>query len=202
MSQRLGRMLLRLYPSRIRQRYGDELLDLQNELRSEGDLSLLRLTRDGIAGALIARSATQRALILGGGLLIAGLIAVGVTLAGSGHRSNAAFYGSLKHPAVARLAATPAVPPSVPYGRSCLVSSGMSCSLRACSEYTASGPVRSTPTADAQALYRRDSRRARAVCVSRAYPSQAKPQTLYVNSASLSAGPSDEAHQGAAPTAS
>jgi hypothetical protein len=41
MSQRLGRVLLRLYPSRIRQRYGDELLDLQDRLRSEGDLSLL-----------------------------------------------------------------------------------------------------------------------------------------------------------------
>jgi hypothetical protein len=202
MSQRFGRMLLRLYPSRVRERYGDELLDLQTELRSEGELSLLRLTGDGITGALIARSATQRALILGGGLLVAGLIAAGTSLAGGGHRPLGDLSGSLRHPAVARLASTPSVRPSVPYGRSCLVSSGMSCSLRACSEYAASVPVRSTPAAEVQARYQRDSRRTRAVCVSRAYPSQANPQTVYVNSASLTATPSGKAVQETAPTAS
>jgi hypothetical protein len=99
---------------------------------------------------MVARTATQRALILGGGVLIAGLIIAGVTLAGGGHRSNGDLYGSRKHPAVAQLAATPTVRPSVPYGRSSLISSGMSCSLRACSEYTASVSVRATPTADAR----------------------------------------------------
>jgi hypothetical protein len=88
---------------------------------------------------MVARTATQRALILGGGVLIAGLIIAGVTLAGGGHRSNGDLYGSRKHPAVAQLAATPTVRPSVPYGRSSLVSSGMSCSRARCE------PAPSTP---------------------------------------------------------
>lgn len=37
MSSRLMRMLLKLYPRRIRNRYGDELLDLQSELEAQGD---------------------------------------------------------------------------------------------------------------------------------------------------------------------
>ncbi len=52
MSSRLTRTLLKLYPRRIRNRYGDELLDLQDELRAQDDVSRTHLIRDMLAGAL------------------------------------------------------------------------------------------------------------------------------------------------------
>jgi hypothetical protein len=53
MSTRLTRALLELYPRRIRNRYGDELLDLQDQLRTEDNLSRTRLIRDTLTGALL-----------------------------------------------------------------------------------------------------------------------------------------------------
>jgi hypothetical protein len=46
MSSRLMRTLLKLYPRRIRNRYSDELLDLENELRAQGEVSRTRLIRE------------------------------------------------------------------------------------------------------------------------------------------------------------
>ena len=60
MNSRLMRMLLKLYPRRIRNRYGDELLDLQSELDAHGDLSRTRLIRDMLAGTLLVRPGGQR----------------------------------------------------------------------------------------------------------------------------------------------
>jgi hypothetical protein len=60
MSSRLTRTLLKLYPRRIRNRYGDKLLELQDELRAQDDVSRTRLIRDMIAGALLVRPARRR----------------------------------------------------------------------------------------------------------------------------------------------
>jgi hypothetical protein len=80
MSSRLMRALLKLYPRRIRKRYGDELLDLQSELAAKGDLSRTRLIRDVFAGALLVRSSRQRAhVVIGAVLLMVGL-AIAVTI--------------------------------------------------------------------------------------------------------------------------
>ena len=80
MSSRFIRALLKLYPRRIRKRYGDELLDLQSELAAKGDLSRTRLIRDVCAGALLVRSSRQRAhVVIGAVLLMVGL-AIAVTI--------------------------------------------------------------------------------------------------------------------------
>jgi len=60
MSSRLTRTLLKLYPRRIRNRYGDELLDLEDELRVQGKVSRTRLIRDMLTGALLIRPTRQR----------------------------------------------------------------------------------------------------------------------------------------------
>ena len=80
MSSRLMRALLRLYPRRVRKRYGDELLDLQSELAAKGDLSRTRLIRDVFAGALLVRSSRQRAHVVIGAVLVMVGLATAVTI--------------------------------------------------------------------------------------------------------------------------
>ena len=85
MSSRLMRALLKLYPRRIRKRYGDELLDLQSELAAKGDLSRTRLIRDVFAGALLVRSSRQRAhVVIGAVLLMVGLAIAVTTISAPG----------------------------------------------------------------------------------------------------------------------
>jgi hypothetical protein len=127
-SSRLTRMLLKLYPRRIRDRYGDELLDLQDELRGQGDLSRMRLIRDMLAGAFLVRSARRAYLMMGAALLIGGLGFVGTKVGGRGTESPA----RASHPQV-RLAVPSAT--ASPY-RSCLAAGGSSCSLTPCAEFT------------------------------------------------------------------
>ena len=79
MSSRLTRTLLKLYPRRMRDRYGDELLELQDELRGQGDLSRVRLMRDMLAGALLVRPARRAYLMIGAALLITWFIVAGGT---------------------------------------------------------------------------------------------------------------------------
>ena len=64
MSSPFTRMLRKLYPRHIRDRYGDELLDLQDELRAHGEISRTRLFHDAIVGAVLARSRRQRAALV------------------------------------------------------------------------------------------------------------------------------------------
>lgn len=80
MSSRLTRTLLKLYPRRIRNRYGDELLDLQDELRAQDDVSRTRLIRDMLAGALLVRPARRAYLVIGAVLVIGGLVVAGAAI--------------------------------------------------------------------------------------------------------------------------
>ena len=90
MSSRLMRALLKLYPRRIRKRYGDELLDLQSELAAKGDLSRTRLIRDVFAGALLVRSSRQRAhVVIGAVLLMVGLAIAVTTISAPGTNPRA-----------------------------------------------------------------------------------------------------------------
>jgi hypothetical protein len=129
MSSRLTRALLRLYPRRIRNRYGDELLDLQDELRNRDNLSRTRLIRDGLTAAVVVRPGRERArLVIAAVLVIVGLAIAGSVIAGAGGSSRA-----LTSRAKAR-AAAPHVN-ATPYG-SCFVATGSSCSLAACTQFT------------------------------------------------------------------
>lgn len=128
MSSRLARTLLTLYPRRIRNRYGDELLDLENELRAQGEVSRTRVIRDMLAGALLIRPARQRArLITGAVLVIVGLAMAGTVIARHGTDSPV----RASHPKT-RLVAQAVV--AVPYG-TCFVVAGSPCSIAPCTEF-------------------------------------------------------------------
>ena len=135
MSSRLRRTLLKLYPRRIRNRYGDELLDLQDELRAQDDVSRTRLIRDMLAGALLVRPARRAYLVIGAVLVIGGLATAGTIIGGRGTDSPA----RTSHPQAQldRIWILPGVRSAValPYG-SCWVADGSSCSLTPCTEFT------------------------------------------------------------------
>lgn len=177
MSRRFRRALLVLYPPRFRRRYGTELLQLQDELRREGKLSRVRLTRDAVAGAFIARSPHQRALIAGSGLLIATLIAAATTLGESGRHSPA-----MPRAQLAAVAVTP-TRPALPYGRSCFVGAGTSCSLDACVQFTASPQTSTTVAAQAPGHNKRDSSQATTACVSDRHARHPQGRSLFVTGA-------------------
>ncbi len=162
MNRRLGRVLLALYPARVRRRYGAELLALQDELRREGTLPLPRLIRDAIAGALIAHAARGRSFRVAGGALVVGALAAAVILMGSGPRSGASR--SPHHPSIVGTAHI--LSPAPPGPRVCLITTGMSCSAQAaCPQFVDAPPVR-TAAAQARLVLRlRRSRRTTRGCV-------------------------------------
>jgi hypothetical protein len=171
MNSRLIRMLLRLYPRRIRNRYGDELLDLQSELGAEGEVSRTRLIRDMLAGALLVRPARQRAhLVIGAVLVIAGLAVAGTTLGGRGTDSPAR--ASHVH---ARLAVH-----SVDQAGSatCFVAASSSCSLRPCTEFTGRSSDEGAVVYSSVPATRRRSRLTGSRCV--AYPHVRRPRPVFV----------------------
>jgi hypothetical protein len=103
MSSRLTRTLLRLYPRRIRDRYGEELLDLEDELRAHGEVSRTRLIRDMLTGALLIRLTRQRArLVVGAVLVVVGLAVTGTIIGGRGTGAPA----RASHPRVQLVAQT------------------------------------------------------------------------------------------------
>lgn len=120
MSRRWRRALLRLYPSRIRRRYGDEVLELQDQLRAEGELSRRRLIRDALVGALLARSLRQRASVLGAVAVLVAVVVAGVELTGSHHRGRG--------PRIGVTAAFPLQLAQPESGQICLSRSRRSCS--------------------------------------------------------------------------
>lgn len=128
MSSRLTRTLLKLYPRRIRDRYGDELLDLQDELRAKGDVSRIRLIGDTLAAALLIRSARRACLAIGALLVIGGLAMTGTIISGRG----TATPPRASRPQV-RLGVQSAT--ANPY-RTCSLAGGSSCSLAPCSQFT------------------------------------------------------------------
>jgi hypothetical protein len=128
MSSRLTRALLKLYPRRIRDRYGDELLDLQDELRAQDDVSRTRVIGDMLAGALLVQPARRAYLLIGAVLVIGGLAVAEARIGGPGADSPARA-SHLQARLMARSAVT--APPT------CLVADGSSCSLTPCTEFTA-----------------------------------------------------------------
>jgi hypothetical protein len=131
MSSRLARILLKLFPRSVRHRCGDELLDLQDELRDNGELGPAQLIADMLAGALAIRFARHRAALLAPAVIVAVGVAVGLARIGSAGTASDARQPHF----VARLTAVPAT------GRTCLVRAGSSCSLTPCSEYIARSAV-------------------------------------------------------------
>jgi hypothetical protein len=115
------RLLLKLYPRRVRNRYGDELLDLQGELTARGDVSRTRLIWDMLARALLVRPARHRArLLIGAVLVVVGLAIAAPVTGGRATGSPARASRARVRLAVKRFNA-------VPYG-SCFVAAS-SCSL-------------------------------------------------------------------------
>ncbi len=164
------RTLLKLYPRRIRDRYGDELLDLEDELRAQGEVSRARLIRDMLAGALLIRPTRQRArLVTGAVLVIAGLAMGGAVIS----RGGANLPARASHPH-ARLAQTVI---ATPYG-SCFVAAGSSCSLAPCTEFTGQTSAGHTVAHSGVPATQRQARRTRTRCV--AYPHGRARYPVYV----------------------
>jgi hypothetical protein len=161
MSSRLTRALLKLYPRKIRTRYGDELLDLQDELRTRDNLSRARLIRDTLTAAVLVRPVCARArLVIAAALVIAGLAIVGLVIAGAGSSSPAQ---------TSSVQARAAVPPASvsPYG-TCFVAAGSSCSLAACTQFTGQASAQSAAVYDDRPATERRSRPAKARCATHA----------------------------------
>lgn len=129
MSSRLTRTLLKLFPRRIRDRYGDELLDLQDELRAKGDVSRMRLIGDMLAAALLVRPGRRTCLTIAALLVLGGLAMTGAIISARGTGTPVR-------------ASRPYVPLAVPSAtanpyRTCSVAGGSSCSLAPCSQFAA-----------------------------------------------------------------
>jgi hypothetical protein len=126
-SSRLMRTLLRLYPRRIRERYGDELLDLQEELRAQGNISRARQIQDMLGGALLVRRSRGMRVVIGTAIVVGGLAVAGAAISGLG---TAARPGPIR----AWLRAAVKSPSAVPH-ESCFVSDSSSCSVTPCHEF-------------------------------------------------------------------
>src|ERR1700719_2744974 len=139
MSSRLTRTLLKLYPRRIRDRYGNELLDLQDELRAQDEVSRTRLIRDMLTGALLVRHVRRPFLVIGAVLLIGGLAVGGAAIGGLGADSPART--SNPQAQLNRTWILPGVRRAVAAPPTCFVADGSSCSLTPCIEFTAQPSV-------------------------------------------------------------
>lgn len=148
MSSRLTRTLLKLYPRRIRNRYGDELLDLEDELRAQDDVSRTRLIRDMLAGALLVRPARRAYLVIGAVLVIGGLAMAGTIIGPRGSDSPART--SHAQAQLNRTWILPGVRSAMAVPPTCFVADGSSCSLTPCTEFTGRSS-REGPTAPSSA---------------------------------------------------
>ena len=121
MNARLFRLLLWLYPRRIRDRYGSELIDLHRDLDRHDANHRARLVLDMFVGALAARTTRERARLIAGGVALIAAVAFGIAMS-AGHAAN-------RPPARLALTATPIK------AHSCFVTSGSECSLSACQQF-------------------------------------------------------------------
>ena len=140
MSSRLMRTLLKLYPRRVRDRYGEELLALEDELSARGEVSRTRLIRDMLTGALLIWPTRQRArLVVGAVCLVTAVAVAAVIIGGRGIDVSVRGSHSVARPAAQasliqnRHAPTIMVP--MQQGVGCFVGAGSSCSLTPCSEF-------------------------------------------------------------------
>ena len=175
MSSRLTRTLLKLYPRRVRDRYGDELLDLHDELRADAAISRSRLIRDAVAGALLVRTARQRTrLAISATFVVIGL-ALAATIATRDPHS----------PPRASVDRAPSVTAAA--GGACFVAPGSRCSTVACTQFATEGSTQdavaylTTPAAAPQV------NRANARCA--AYPRARRARPLFVTRARESSQP-------------
>ena len=160
MSSRLTRALLKLYPRRIRNRYGSELLELQDELRTQGNLSRARLIRDTLSGAVLVRSVRERArLVIAAVVVIVGLAIAGSIITRAGTGSPAQTSRSQERATAPHVKATP-------YG-SCFVTTGSSCSLAACTQFTGRASTETAAVYSSESA-KRQSRVAKTRCTSHA----------------------------------
>jgi hypothetical protein len=161
MSSPLMRALLKLYPRPIRNRYGDELLDLQDELRTQGNLSRTRLIRDTFAGAVLVRPVRERArLVITAVPVIVGLAIAGSIIAGAGTGSPAQTSRPQARAVVPHVNATPY--------RSCFVATGSSCSLAACTQFTGQTSTQGAVVYDSEPAAERQQRLTKTRCASHA----------------------------------
>jgi hypothetical protein len=179
MSSRLTRTLLKLYPRRIRNRYGDELLDLQDELRAQDDVSRTRLIRDMLAGALLVRPARRARLVIGAVLVIGGLAVAGAAIGGLGADSPART--SYPQAQLSRTWILPGVRSAValPTGATCWVADGSSCSLTPCTEFTGRSSREGAVAHSSTSAARRRPRLAGTRCT--AYPHTQPQRPVFVS---------------------
>ncbi len=195
MSSRLTRALLKLYPRRVRKRYGAELLDLQDELRAQGDVSRIRMIRDMLAGALLLRPARRARLVIGAALVIAGLAVTGAIVSGPGTGSPSRSSHSHVRLGAKNLRLAVKTATAVPYG-SCFVGSGTSCSSTPCAadidQTSTGGAVTRTSAVVAQPRPRVTT----AYCVR--YPRARASASIFIDRATVPAVASARAADGAA----
>jgi hypothetical protein len=147
MSSRLARTLLKLYPRWVRDRYGEELLALEDELSAHGERSRTRLIRDMLAGALVVRPTRHRVRLIIGAVCLAtavagaALIIASRTMTGSARRSHSAAIASLNRNRHAPTTIGPIQP-----GGTCFVAADSSCSATPCSQFA--GPTSTQDAAD------------------------------------------------------
>jgi hypothetical protein len=142
MSARLARTLLKLYPRRVRDRYGEELLALEDELSAHGEGSRTRLIRDMLAGALLVRPTHHRSRLVIGAVCMVTAVAVATVIIGSRSIDVSAggIHAAARPAALASLTQNRHAPTlTVPaqQGVTCAVAAGSSCSLTPCSEFVA-----------------------------------------------------------------
>jgi hypothetical protein len=158
MSARLLALLLRLYPRAIRERYGDELLELSRELQARGDRGRVASVGDLLAGAWRVRlRRPARWVVIAAFTTIAVAVGVGIAVAASPGAGGPASAGSPRgdHHRVVRMAAVPSI--TVP----CFVASGGTCASMPCTEFiAASDETVPVPVAPARVTPRRPTGRA------------------------------------------
>jgi hypothetical protein len=188
MSSRLARTLLKLYPRRIQDRYGDELLALDDELSAQGERSRTRLIRDMLAGALLVRPTRDRSGLVIGAVCLVAAVAVAAVIIGT--RSIDVSAGKSHPPARAAAQAHrvqhrhgPKVVDSLPAvaipHTGCFVGAGSSCSLTPCSEFTDASPTKQTATRDGVSISHRGRGASATRCT--AYPRVHPQRTILVD---------------------
>jgi hypothetical protein len=175
-SSRLTRTLLKLYPRRVCDRYGDELLDLHDELRADGELSRSRVIRDALAGALLVRTARQRTHIA----ISATVVVIGLALTATIIVTRDPY--SPPRPSLHR---APNVTASA--GRACFAAAGSPCSQVACTQFATQGSTQDAVAYLTTPAVTPEISRTNARCA--AYPRARRPRPLFVTRASQPSPP-------------
>jgi hypothetical protein len=167
MSSRVTRFMPKLYPRAIQDRYAQEMVELDDELKEHGDLSRPRLLWDMLGGALLLWRARSRQCVVAGAVLtIVGLTVLG-TIRGSEHpdRLPQRLDRQLRIPTA-----------SVASGAPCFV--GGPCPASPCPQFVEDGSINGGVSYSSVPLVAHPSRPTHANCVT--YRPIQKRKTLYV----------------------